>query len=521
MKKLFAVLLLSSLALSENVSNHLVSVQHSIIHWSVPLKVQEIQSSGICISRDCSVVATAAHTEMLLGQARLGIEGARTEKVLSAANESDSDTDKAEVPIRVSGLGKDTLSYNLANDIAFIYTRSAVHRKSGIPHFYKSYVGQKVRIAGFYKNRFTTAVAHIIGVNVPLRLGQGQLNENLIVDVRMEPGSSGSAVLDEQGNLLGMITLCGAIKASSGDVTASVALTTRTIAKALVKLDPLTAAVIFNDLSENGLPENDIPDEKPDSAQLSSANYQESELPDDASPLIPELSAITADVPDAVAVATLRAKAAAAGKAMVNIVAKQCLSQGKHKPLCHELAVVDGEQTFRRISSKGKLGKSTRSFPDQTRGVWTQSDWTETLGEIADNPWVFRGHANEKYIFSYKSSADDDRCYWEEYSRGTPIFGRNPVWKGSVACLEWVVTDKQFNVVAAFTEMYPPEPCTTQSVQTAMFYDWMELEGINSPMLFPVRESVSAKVSGQKKSLSADVSWTAYKAFRVEHKLQY
>jgi Trypsin-like peptidase domain len=387
-EKLFAVLLLSSLALSQDASNHLVSVQHSITHWSVPLKIEEIQGSGICINRDCSVIATAAHTEMLLGEARLGIEGARTEKVLSAANESDSDKDKAEVPIRVSGLGKDTLSYNLANDIAFIYTRSAVHRKSGIPHSYKSYVGQEVRIAGYYKNRFTTVDAHIIAVNVPLWLGQGRLNENLVVDARMEPGSSGSAVLDEQGNLLGMITLCGAIKASSGDVTASVALTARTIAKALVKLDPVTTAVTFTD----------IPEVEPDSVRLSSANYQESELVDDAFPLIPELSAIPADVPDAVAVATLRAKAAAAGRAMVNIVAKQCLSQGKHKPICHELAVVEGEQTFRRISSKGKLGKSTRSFPGQTRGVWTQSDWTETLGEIADNPWVFRGYANEKYI---------------------------------------------------------------------------------------------------------------------------
>lgn len=372
MKKLFAVLLLSSLALSQDAKNHLVSVQHSIIHWSVPFEVQEIQGSGICISRDCSVVATAAHTEMLLGQAHLGIGGARTEKVLSAANEGDPE--KAEVPIRVSGLGKDTLSYNLANDIAFIYTRSAVHRKSGMPHSYKSHVGQKVRIADYHKNRFTIVDAHILGVNVPLRLGQGQLNDNLIVDVRMEPGTSGSAVLDEQGNLLGMITLCGAIKATSGDVTASVALTTRSIAKALVKLDPVKAAVIFNDLSENDLPENDLPNEETDSAQPSSVNYQESGLLDDGSPLIPELSAISADVPDAVAVATMRAKAAAAGKAMVNIVAKQCLSQGKHKPICHELAVVGGEQMFRRISSNGKLGKSTRSFPEQNHGVWTQSD---------------------------------------------------------------------------------------------------------------------------------------------------
>jgi len=500
---LSTALLLTSLCPATNVRDHLVSVRRSTVHFSLSPRVQQVQGSGICINQSCSVVATAYHVQMLVGRANLGVASGHTEKVLSLANESD--TNKSDVPA-----GKRTLFYNIANDVSFVYTKKPVPHKSGVPYSYKFYVGQKVTVAGYYNQEFETREARIIGSNVNLVIGQAQLKENLVLDIYLNPGTSGSAVLDERGNLLGMIVLSGALKFSSGDLTASVALPVRTIAKALVKLDPGLGSAIFDD----------IPEEEPEPVQTPSVRYQESDLPEDTSPLIQELSAVPSEMPNSVG--KLRAKSEAASKLLVNFVTKQCLVQGTQKPLCHELSIVDGQQTFREIDKNGKLGKPTGSFPIQKHGVWTQSDWTDTLGEIADNSWVFRGSVDDHYLFTFKSAAEDDRCYYEEYSQGTPLFGGgHQGWKGSVVCFEQILTDKDFNVLSVFTEMRPPDGCLTQLVQTAIYYDWIKLEELKSPILLPVMERITAKVLGQKDLWYANVSWTDYKKFRAEHKIKF
>lgn len=483
--------------------NHVVGVERRTIHFSIPLRFQEVQGNGICINQNCSVVVTAYHIQMALGRANLGVVGGHTVKVLSLANESD--TNKSDVPA-----GKRTLSYNIANDISFVYTKKAVPHKSGLPYSYQFHVGQKVEVAGYYENKFETTEAHIIGANVPLVMGRAQLQENLVLDISLKPGHSGSAVLDERGNLLGMIILTGAIKSERGDLTASVALPVRTIAKALVKLDTSLGSAVFAD----------IPEKEPRPAQLSFVAYQDNDLPDDTSPVIPELSASPSDVTDPVG--RLRAKAEAASDVMANLIVKQCLVQGTQKPLCHELSIVEGRQVYREIKSKDKLGKPRGAFPIQKYGVWTQADWMDTLGEIADNSWMFEGIVDGRYLFSFDSAVKDDRCYYEEYSPGgVPLFGGgHPVWKGAVACFEQILTDKDFNVLFVFTELRPPDNCLTQVLQTAIDYDWTKLEGLKSPILLPIRERVTAKVRGQKNLWYSNVTWTEYKKFRVSHRIK-
>jgi hypothetical protein len=440
---------------------------------------------------------------MMVGRANLKVGNHHTEKVLSLANESDSD--KSGVTV-----GKRTLSYNVANDVSFIYTKKSTAHKSGVPYSYNFYVGQEVTVAGYYKDKFETREACILGANVPLVMGEAQLKENLILDVHLKPGTSGSAVLDERGNLLGMIVLSGVLKSSDGDLTTSIALPVRTIARALVKLDPFLGSVIFKE----------IPEEEPTRVQTSAALYEESDIPEDASPVIPELSAVSSEVSDPVG--KLRAKAEAASALMVNFVTRQCLVQGTQKSICHELSIVDGQQSFREMNKNGKLGQPRDSFPIQRHGVWTQTDWTDTLGEIADNLWIFRGSVGDRYLFTYKSVAEDNRCYFEEYSERTPLFGGGqPSWKGSVVCFEQVVTDKDFNVLSVFTEMLPPEGCLTQMIQTAIYYDWVKLDGLESPIRLPVRERITAQQLGQKSLSYASVSWSDYQEFRAEHKIKF
>jgi len=494
----------AGLSSATNLKDHLVGVQHTTVHLSLPPRVQQVQGSGICIDPNCSVVATAYHIQMIVGRANLRVGKDHTVKVLSLANESD--TDKSDVLV-----GTQHLTYNAAHDISFVYTNKPITHKSGAPYTYKSYVGQKVTIAGYYKDKFETREARIIGSNVPLAIGQAQLKENLILDISLKAGTSGSAVLDERGNLLGMIVLSGLLRISGGELRTSIALPVRTIANALVKLDPVLGTAIFKDMPK---------EDELESAQSTSMLYQENDLSEDASSTIPKLSAAASEVPNAVG--KLRATSGAASTLMVNFVTKQCLAQGTQKSICHELSVVDGQQTFREINKKGELGKLTDSFPIQKRGVWTQGDWTETLGTIADNPWIFQGSLGDGYLFTFKSGTEDDRCYFEEYSQGAPFFGGGQLsWKGSVVCFEQVVTDKDFNVLSVFTEMLPPEGCRTEMVQMALYYDWVKLEELESPILLPIMERITAKQLGQKSLLYASVSWTDYQKFRAEHRIKF
>ena len=222
---IFITLCLNTMCSAADLKDHLVGVQHATAKLSLPPQIQQVQGSGICINQNCSVVATPYHIQMMVGRANLRVGNHHTEKVLSLANESDAD--KSDVTV-----GKRTLSYNIANDVSFIYTKKSTAHKSGVPYSYNFYVGQKVTVAGYYKGKFETREACILGVNLPLVMGEAELKENVILDVHLKPGTSGSAVLDERGNLLGMIVLSGVLKSIGGDLTTSIALPVRTIARA-------------------------------------------------------------------------------------------------------------------------------------------------------------------------------------------------------------------------------------------------------------------------------------------------
>ncbi len=109
-------------------------------------KSNRYKAAASVSTTSCSVVATAYHIQMMVGRANLRVGNHHTEKVLSLANESDRD--KSDVTV-----GKRTLSYNVANDVSFIYTKKSAAHKSGVPYSYNFYVGQKVTVAGYYKEQ--------------------------------------------------------------------------------------------------------------------------------------------------------------------------------------------------------------------------------------------------------------------------------------------------------------------------------------------------------------------------------
>ena len=87
-------------------------------------------------------------------------------------------------------------------------------------------------------------------MNVRLLMGNSELDENIVLDGAAPPGTSGGPVFDVHGNLLGMMILTGWIRMGNQDHQVSVALPVRTLANALMTLDPPLGAKIFNDLPE-------------------------------------------------------------------------------------------------------------------------------------------------------------------------------------------------------------------------------------------------------------------------------
>jgi hypothetical protein len=486
-----------------DVKEHLVAIHASTVKFSLPigLNAKRFAGSGICIQKDCSVVATCYHIQGMSGATPLKVAGGRTTKVMSLAR--DSDTNKSNIPM---GGTRSILSYNVANDISFIYTKNAVPEKSGTLYSFDFNVGQKVHVAGYRNRIFTSRDALIIGKNVPLTIGRTPLNNNLILDITMVPGQSGSAVFDDSGRLLGMLFSSGQLMIGDGHLSVSIALPTETIARALVSLDPVVGQTLFPQLpATNVLSITPI-----------TVTRQENELPAEVSPIIPHLSAVAIDVPNAVQ--RLNTTASIAESRMVNFIAKQCLVLGTQKPICHEVSVVDDEQNFRKIGNGGKLGRLISSSSIKRGVVWKGTSWYEVLGEIAENPWVFKGALDEHYLFIHDSTVNDDRCYYEEAANEVPLFGgRHLPWSGAVACFEMVLTDRNFNVESTLTEMYPPAQCVAELYQSAIYYDWLRLPGLKDSVLLPVVERTATKFAGHDDLAYKSILWSNYAKFRAEH----
>ena len=79
-----------------------------------------------------------------------------------------------------------------------------------------------------------------------MALEHSTIRQDIILDVKLKRGFSGSGVLDEQGNLIGMVVHAGSINIGGKYLDATLALPVRTIALALDRLDP--NAKLFTDI---------------------------------------------------------------------------------------------------------------------------------------------------------------------------------------------------------------------------------------------------------------------------------
>jgi hypothetical protein len=500
-----AVLLISGWSAAD-VSDHIVGVRRSVIQFGFPLRGKTVQGNGTCIDSHCSVVATAYHVQKMVGRANLGTVGGHTVKVLSLANQSDA----TKVDVAVAGT-KEQLSLNLSEDVCFVYSKVAIKRKSGIPYSYKFRIGQKVDVVGYFHDKLWTRKTVIIGANVQVMIG-GKLavTEDLVLNGALFPGASGGAVLDEAGNLLGMIILTSTT--TTDKLQMSVALPVTTIARTLVKLDPVLGNSIFKNIPQEHSVEPIVDKSFP---VLSLDSY----LNEDVSSVIPQLSPVFSDVP--FAVRQLQQRAEAASEFMDNLVSKQCMVQGNRKQICREVAIVDGDEVLRKILKSKKAGKILEHYPVH-QGVWDENQWSGTIDEVGDEPWLFAGKVEGNYLFTFKSRAEDNRCYFEEYPLpSVPLFGgRSEEWKGPVDCFQQILTDKDFNAVKIFQELFPPDNCRTEVHEDAVYYEWIKIEGLDVPVLLPVRQRIASRSKGQKEMFYTDVSWTQYRIFRAEHKIK-
>lgn len=502
MRTLFAVLatvLLNSLCFASGPKDHMVEVWHDSVNLrSIPPKVMHMYGNGICINPSCTILVTAKHIQMLAGKAKLKVRDNSTEKVLSMPDVEKQSTMQ---------VGKKTFSYDVNGDISFMYEKHPVHHKAGTSYSYRHYAGQKVVVVGYYKGKFASMRAIAIGADVPMAMDRSIVRENIILDVKLKQGFSGSGVFNEQGDLIGMAVNAGSIMIGGKYLDASLAIPVRTIALALEKLDP--SAKLFADIPEFLPP-----------TEIKQYAWEESDLPDDVSQVVPELSAVSVDIPNPVL--KVRASAKKSSDAMVNIITKQCMVQGTRKPVCHELSVIGGQQTYRAIGKNDVPGEATSEMETPKQGAWIGTDWEDTLADVAENDWAFWGMVDGQYLFVSAWGAEQEHCSWDEYAHVKELFRRDlEPWHGYVDCVEKVLTDKDFNVRVVFTEFTMPEGLHTEWAQTALYYDWVQLKDEKSPSLLPVKERMASKTLNQKDPMFTEVSWTEYRKFRTKHRIDF
>jgi hypothetical protein len=500
---------------SAAVEDHVVGVWHAGMNWLPPgVKVQ--YGSGICVDRTCSIVATSYHAQLRAHSPNLRVMGGRVRKTVPYPTNTDSN----QADVRV---GNEHFTYNVAKDITFLYTTKPISHKEGVRYSFNCEVGQEVTIVGTHS---VTSGQHarIVGVNVPLRLGDAAINENVIVDVALKPGDSGSAVFDHNGRLLGMIILAGRIVTRRGPLSVSVALPASTIAKALRTVDPKAASDIFSEIPQDEtshVASTWIDMATSDFEPLDSSEARVAEVSEVILPTIENLGVFSSNASDPIE--KLRAKADTASKLMNNLLATECLISKRRQ--CYQVSVFEGDKQYREISKRGTPGPTTTNpfrRNGKPRSLWSRSSWADDIASIGEMPWNFEGAVGSGYVFSGRGRVEDDRCWFTESPASIPIFQPyQPEWEGSVDCLEVLFTNSDFQVLSLYTEFYPPAHCLTERMNIVIEYQWVRLEGVDEPVLLPIKENLSARIRGQKQPLSATVLWSDYRKFRVDHKIRF
>jgi hypothetical protein len=446
------------------------------------------------------------------------IAGGRVQKIVPYASESSINKTDVEVD------GKH-FSYDITKDIAFIYATKPLYGKAGIKYSFTCEVGQKVTIVSWKPFSNTATDAHIIGVNVPLRMGHAELNDNLILDVSVKPGASGSAVIDSEGRLVGIITMYGRIETKLGPLSVSIALPASTVAKALSVIDPRLASAVFGDKRDDQPPRKAITwidMETSDFESVISTAHQSSQN----EALLPDISGLPAPRNDIVeAVQRLRAKAEAGAKSMVNLVATECLITSRQKQRCYEVSITEGEQQYREVGRDGKLGVPVRNPFAKKRpngSLWAESSWADYLASVTDSTWRFQGLLRDKYIFTGEGRPEDERCSFSEFPVSIPVFQHHyPEWTGPVDCNEVLVTNSHFDVLKIYTEFYPPAHCRIEVLDLVISYQWVKLADIEEPVLLPFEERMTARLRNTKETMTATTSWFDYRRFRTEHRIMF
>jgi hypothetical protein len=126
-------------------------------------------------------------------------------------------------------------------------------------------------------------------------------------------------------------------------------------------------------------------------------------------------------------------------------------------------------------------------------------------------------------LFTRQFDANDDQCEYEEHSSPVPLFaGAYGDWRGVVPCIEKVITDQEFSVVADFLEVYPPSGrCKFRILQSAIYYNWVSVEGLTAPMLLPTSQRINGKQEDRDKLVYTTISWAKYRKFGSEHKIRF
>ena len=415
--------------------------------------------------------------------------------VLSATGPQDSGS----VDMNVAG---SVLRFNPSRDVALLtLQRPLPSRFIGLSFAGgKPMLGQRVSSVARYGDAYDTATGVVVA-NEVLHESLGHrvnLEGYFLLDCSSRPGNSGGAVIDADGQVLGLVEIRSTEE--SGRIGTAV-MGSSVISGFLRSKDPVLWARLF--------------DKSP--ANVASVQKRDIRWPVelDHQPVLTNGGADPNQLIDA-----LRTQVATSLAGMKKMIARQSMrfwgDGQREESWQYQVAMYFDGQRFRSETGK-ELG--TAALPSPKVGILPGSDWYDTLSLIARVRLEYVGassHSGETlHVFAFHNTASDGTCRFRQ--RTAMLLGHKDDER-YVPCEGIVVSDSHFNILGITLRLSPQFGCVSEW-QALARYGLIKLHENQKPFLLPLTLDLSTRFrNGGVHHATED--WSDYRLFVTESTLR-
>ena len=431
---------------------------------------------GICLDSPCVHVLTNYHVAAFVGRAK--VEGVS----IANAQFATGPADPAAVPMKVLGQVE---RFDPQRDLALLTLKRALPAQFGAARFaeYVPVAGQPVTrqpaLTGTYSGRLRVygAMRYIAADGITRDFNMG-----LLVDFDSQEGTSGSALCDGDGKVLGLVA----------HRYGSLALPVPVISEFLQVASPALWAQL-----------------RLEQAPVTRAALQEEELADNSLPTI----IIGASEDSTAAVSALRERASVIRGKMARLVGEVEIRNwgpgAKRSTSRYEIGLFKAGTTFRRISATGEREAEIMDTPIPDLGFVPGAEWDYLLKGLEHATLTYSGETvfNDDVVHVFRFQGL--KCPFREKRPTT-------VWSGDVDCSGEVFADAGFNPVRLRASLFFSPTSIVSELKVEVQLQRTTLPDAQAYFL-PVQVNMSGRFRIRRGLYSTSAILDHYRLFAADH----